>query len=337
MKILLTGGAGYIGSHTAISLLEQGHEVIIVDNLSNSKKLVVDRVEEISGKKVSFYEYDVRDKAALDSIFSQNKVDAVIHFAGLKAVGESVSLPLKYYENNLVSTLSLIQSMEDHHVDNLVFSSSATVYGSPASLPITEDFPLSTTNPYGTTKLMIERIIEDYCAVHPDFSSVILRYFNPVGAHKSGLIGEDPKGIPNNIFPYITQVAVGKLERLGVFGDDFPTVDGSGVRDYMHVVDLAEGHAAALKVFEEQKKGVNVYNLGTGKGTSVLELVKSFEEATGRAIPYEIMGRRAGDIAACYADCSKAEKELGWKTKLGIKEMCQDAWRWQEANPNGYD
>lgn len=337
MKVLVTGGAGYIGSHTAIVLLEQGHEVVVVDNLCNSKRVAVDRIEELSGKQVAFYEYDVCDKEKMREVFQKEKIDAVIHFAGLKAVGESVSIPLRYYENNLISTLSLLKVMEEYGVNNFVFSSSATVYGDPASVPIREDFPLSTTNPYGTTKLMIERILTDYAKVTPSFNAVLLRYFNPVGAHESGRIGEDPNGIPNNLVPYIAQVAVGKLEKLRVFGDDYPTPDGTGVRDYIHVVDLAEGHAAALKLFEKENCGLRVYNLGTGVGCSVLEMVKAYSKASGKEIPYEVVARRPGDIPACYADCEKAYRELGWKAKKTLEDMCADSWRWQRMNPNGFE
>lgn len=337
MKVLVTGGAGYIGSHTAIVLLEQGHEVVVVDNLCNSKRVAVDRIQELSGKQVAFYEYDVCDEEKMREVFKREAIDAVIHFAGLKAVGESVSIPLRYYENNLISTLSLLKVMEEFQVNNFVFSSSATVYGDPASVPIREDFPLSTTNPYGTTKLMIERILTDYAKVTPAFNVVLLRYFNPVGAHESGRIGEDPNGIPNNLVPYIAQVAVGKLEKLRVFGDDYPTPDGTGVRDYIHVVDLAEGHAAALKLFEKENCGLRVYNLGTGVGCSVLEMVKAYSKASGKEIPYEVVARRPGDIPACYADCEKAYRELGWKAKKTLDDMCADSWRWQRMNPNGFE
>lgn len=335
MRILVTGGTGYIGSHTCISLLEKGYDVTIVDNLVNSKALVVDRIEALSGKKVKFFEADVCDAAALRRIFAEDEIFAVIHFAGLKAVGESVQIPLRYYENNLVSTLSLLQVMEQFKVKNFVFSSSATVYGNPASVPIREDFPLSTTNPYGTTKLMIERILLDYAHANPDFNPIILRYFNPVGAHESGTIGEDPNGIPNNLVPYITQVAVGKLKCLGVFGDDYPTKDGTGVRDYIHVVDLARGHVAALK-WMAGKTGVEVVNLGTGKGSSVLDVIHAFERACGKELPYDIQPRRAGDIATNYADPAKAKNLLGWEAEYDLDRMCEDSWRWQSNNPNGY-
>ena len=319
------------------SLLEKGYDVTIVDNLVNSKALVVDRIENLSGKKVKFFEADVCDEDALRKIFAEDEIFAVIHFAGLKAVGESVQIPLRYYENNLISTLSLLKVMAEFKVNNFVFSSSATVYGNPASVPIREDFPLSTTNPYGTTKLMIERILKDYAHANPDFNPIILRYFNPVGAHKSGTIGEDPNGIPNNLVPYITQVAVGKLRCLGVFGDDYPTKDGTGVRDYIHVVDLAEGHVAALKKFDDPHCGVKIYNLGTGVGYSVLDIVHAFEKCVGHKIPYEIKPRRAGDIPECYADCTKAYEELGWKAQKTLDDMCADSWRWQTQNPNGYN
>lgn len=338
MKILVTGGAGYIGSHTCVTLLGLGHEVVIVDNLCNSKKIAVDRIEQLSGKKVSFYQYDVCDRASLRSVFEQEKIDAVIHFAGLKAVGESVSQPLRYYENNLTSTLVLLGVMEELGVMNLVFSSSATVYGDPASMPITEEFPTGeTTNPYGSTKVMIERILTDYSHANSDFNVILLRYFNPVGAHESGLLGEDPSGIPNNLTPYITQTAVGKRDKVHVFGNDYPTPDGTGVRDYIHVVDLAEGHAAALQLFEKGNCGLRVYNLGTGKGISVLEMISAFSKAVGKEIPYVIEARRPGDIPACYADCSKAKRELNWEAKRTIEDMCADAWRWQRMNPNGFN
>lgn len=340
MKVLVTGGAGYIGSHTCVSLLESGYEVVIVDNLVNSKQEAVRRMEEIAGKKVAFYEKDVCDKQAMEEIFNKENIGAVIHFAGLKAVGESVRLPLRYYQNNLTSTLVLLEVMKEHGVHNLVFSSSATVYGDPATVPITEEFPLSTTNPYGSTKLMIEMILKDIAKADPEFNPILLRYFNPIGAHESGRIGEDPNGIPNNLVPYITQVAIGKLEKLRVFGDDYPTPDGTGVRDYIHVVDLAEGHVAALKLFGEDGKancGLRIYNLGTGKGYSVLDMVKAFGKAVGRPIPYEIVARRPGDIPACYADCTKAKKELHWEAKKTLDDMCADSWRWQSQNPNGYE
>lgn len=338
MKILVTGGAGYIGSHTCVVLLEKGYDVVIVDNLSNSKKTAVERVEELTGKQVTLYVDDVRDLDRMRAIFAAEKPDAVIHFAGLKAVGESVQLPLKYYQNNLESTLTLLQVMEEQGVKNFVFSSSATVYGDPKTLPITEDSPTGgTTNPYGTTKLMIERILMDYAKVNPDFNPVILRYFNPVGAHASGKLGEDPNGIPNNLVPFIAQTAVGKREYVHVFGNDYDTPDGTGVRDYIHVVDLAEGHVAALKLFEKPGCGLRVYNLGTGHGISVLEMLAAFSKAAGKEIPYKIEGRRAGDIAANYADCSKAKNELGWVAEKDLHDMCADTWRWQRMNPNGFE
>jgi UDP-glucose 4-epimerase len=337
VKILVTGGAGYIGSHTAIILLEQGHQVVIVDNLCNSKKVAVDRIEELSGKQVSFYQYDVCDEEKMREVFEKEKIDAVIHFAGLKAVGESVALPLKYYDNNLTSTLVLLKVMKEFGVGNFVFSSSATVYGDPASVPIREDFPLSTTNPYGTTKLMIERILTDCANADPEFHPVLLRYFNPVGAHESGKLGEDPNGIPNNLVPYITQTVVGKRDKVHVFGNDYPTPDGTGVRDYIHVVDLAKGHAAVLPLFEKGFTGVKVYNLGTGHGYSVLEMIQAFSKAAGKEIPYAIDPRRPGDIPACYADCTKAWEELGWKAEKTLDEMCADSLRWQRMNPNGFE
>lgn len=337
MKVLVTGGAGYIGTHTCLVLLNKGHEVVVVDNLSNSKLEAVKRVEKLAGKEISFYEADVCSKEALRGIFSQHKIDAVIHFAGLKAVGESVSIPLKYYENNLVSTFSLVDVMTEFSCNNLIFSSSATVYGDPASVPIKEDFPLSTTNPYGTTKLFIERILTDYAFANKEFNPILLRYFNPVGAHESGILGEDPKGIPNNLVPYITQTAVGKREFVNIFGNDYNTPDGTGVRDYIHVMDLAEGHAAALKKFEEGNCGRQVYNLGTGKGFSVLEMVLAFSRALGKEIPYKFAPRRPGDIAECYADSTKAFNELGWQATKTIDDMCVDSLRWQEQNPNGFE
>lgn len=335
MAILVTGGAGYIGSHTCIELLAAGYEVIIADNLCNSCEEAISRVEKIAGEKIKFYKADIGDEKAMEEIFSKEKIDSVIHFAGLKAVGESVYKPLEYYQNNVAGTLTMLEVMRRHSVKDLVFSSSATVYGNPHTVPISEDFPLSVTNPYGRTKLMLEDIFRDLYVADHSFNIVLLRYFNPVGAHKSGLIGEDPTGIPNNLTPYITQVAVGKLQSLGVFGDDYDTPDGSGVRDYIHVVDLAVGHVCAIKKLAE-KKGVLTYNLGTGVGYSVLEMVKAFEEVTGKKISYEIKPRRPGDIATCYADPAKAKEELGWQATRGLKEMCEDSWRWQSNNPNGY-
>jgi len=335
MKILVTGGAGYIGSHTCVELIEAGHDVVIIDNLSNSKKIAVDRVEKIVGKSIDFYEADVRDAKALADIFDAHKIDAVIHFAALKAVGESVAKPIEYYTNNLVSTLTLLGVMREKGCKNIVFSSSATVYGDPHTVPITEDFPLSTTNPYGATKLMIEDMLRDVFKSDNSWNIAILRYFNPVGAHKSGTIGEDPSGIPNNLTPYITQVAMGKREILSVFGNDYPTPDGTGVRDYIHVVDLAKGHVKAIEKLA-QNPGIITVNLGTGRGYSVLELHAAFEKASGKKIPYKIVDRRPGDIAACYADPAKAYEVLGWKAEKTVEEMCADSWRWQSQNPNGY-
>ncbi len=336
MKVLVTGGAGYIGSHTSVELLNAGHEVVCIDNFMNSKFEAVKRVEKITGKSVKFYEGDIRDRQILDKIFTENKIDAVINFAGLKAVGESCAKPLEYYENNIEGMLVLAFAMRDHNVKNLVFSSSATVYGKPESVPIREDFPLSTSNPYGSTKLFIEYILKDLYKADPSFNIAILRYFNPVGAHESGLIGEDPKGIPNNLCPYITQVAVGKREYLGVFGDDYDTPDGTGVRDFIHVVDLAKGHVLAVNKLTENP-GLLIVNLGTGQGYSVLDMVKGFEKATGKPIPYKIMPRRPGDIDECYADPAYAFEVLGFKAEKTIDDMCRDAMNWQTKNPNGYD
>ena len=336
-KILITGGAGYIGSHTALELLNEGYEVVVYDNLCNSSKESLKRVEELTGKTITFYEGDVMDEAALKAMLEKEGVDAVIHCAALKAVGESVQKPLEYYRNNITGTLTLMDVMKQTGVKNIVFSSSATVYGSPEEMPITEECPKGQcTNPYGWTKSMMEQIMTDVQKANPDMNVILLRYFNPVGAHESGRIGEDPKGIPNNLMPYITQVAVGKLKELGVFGNDYDTPDGTGVRDYIHVVDLAKGHVKALKKIEDNS-GLSIYNLGTGKGYSVLDIVKNFEAATGVKIPYVIKPRRPGDIATCYSDASKAERELGWKAENGIKEMCADSWRWQSNNPNGYE
>ncbi|MBO6586522.1 MAG: UDP-glucose 4-epimerase GalE [Gracilimonas sp.] len=335
MNVLVTGGAGYIGSHTVLELLNEGHQVIVVDNLSNSSEEALKRVKDITGKQLTFYKEDLLNKNALDKIFSDHEIDSVIHFAGYKAVGESVEKPLMYYDNNITSTLYLCELMNKHGVKNIVFSSSATVYGDPHEVPITEDFPLSATNPYGRTKLFIEYILKDLHLADESWNIALLRYFNPVGAHKSGLIGEDPNDIPNNLMPFVSQVAVGKLEQLSVFGDDYPTPDGTGVRDYIHVVDLAIGHLKALEKLTSDP-GLVIYNLGTGKGTSVLEMVKAFEKASGKEVPYKITPRRPGDIAACYADPSKAEDELGWTAERGIEEMCRDAWKWQSENPNGY-
>lgn len=336
MKILVTGGAGYIGSHTCVELLNAGYEVVVVDNLCNSSEEALKRVEQITGKKVTFYEVDLLDKEGLNSIFEKESIESVIHFAGLKAVGESVRKPLEYFHNNITGTLILCDVMRKHNVKNIVFSSSATVYGSPKTVPIKEDFALSVTNPYGRTKLMLEEIFRDLVVADPSLNVILLRYFNPIGAHKSGLIGEDPKGIPNNLVPYIAQVSVGKLECLGVFGDDYDTKDGTGVRDYIHVVDLAIGHVKAIEKLKTTKGGVAVYNLGTGIGYSVLDVIKSYEKACGKKINYEIKPRRAGDIAACYADATKAKLELFFEAQRGIEEMCEDSFRWQSNNPNGY-
>jgi len=336
MAVLVTGGAGYIGSHTCVELLNEGYDVVVIDNLSNSSEKSLERVQEITGKKLTFYKADLLDREAVENIFRNEKIDSVIHFAGLKAVGESVSKPLEYYYNNITGTLILCDTMRKYGVKDLVFSSSATVYGNPQTVPIKEDFPLSATNPYGRTKLMIEQILGDLYAADDTWSIVLLRYFNPVGAHKSGRIGEDPRGIPNNLVPYITQVAVGKLEFLGVFGNDYDTHDGTGVRDYIHVVDLAKGHIKALEKLKGSK-GIFTYNLGTGKGYSVMEMLKSFEKVCGKPIKYKIMPRRPGDIAVCYADPARAKEELGWVAEKGLQEMCEDSWRWQENNPNGYE
>ena len=335
MTILVTGGAGYIGSHTCIELLNQGHKVIVVDNLVNSHSESLRRVEELSGKNIPFYAIDLMSEAEIKTVFSEHSIEAVIHFAGLKAVGESVEQPLRYYENNIRSTLVLCKLMQKFSVKHLVFSSSATVYGLAESNPIPETAPLSATNPYGRTKLFIEYILNDWISTFDGASVALLRYFNPVGAHASGKIGEDPQGIPNNLMPYITQVAAGRREKLSIFGNDYDTVDGTGVRDYIHVVDLAMGHVKALDALIHLT-GSHVYNLGTGNGTSVLELVQAFQQATGQAIPYEISARRPGDVATCFADSSKAERELNWKADRGIVEMCRDSWKWQKENPNGY-
>ncbi len=336
MKILVTGGAGYIGSHTCVELLQAGYEVLVVDNLSNSKDESLRRVQEISGKNLAFHKIDLLDLIALNALFEVNQIEAVVHFAGLKSVGESVSIPLTYYKNNVSGTLGLLEVMQKHGVRKLVFSSSATVYGEPESVPIREDYPLSATNPYGRSKLMIEDIIRDLYISDRSWNIALLRYFNPVGAHSSGKIGEDPQGIPNNLVPYISQVAVGALPELQVFGDDYPTTDGTGIRDYIHVVDLAIGHLKALDLLSRQP-GLVTYNLGTGKGYSVFEVIRAFEKASGKSIPFKVVDRRAGDVPACYADPSLAEKELGWKAMKGIDEMCTDAWRWQSNNPRGYE
>jgi len=336
MNVLVTGGAGYIGSHTCLELLEADNRVIVVDNLSNSSLEGLRRVEELTGKKLDFHEVDLLDSEAVQKVFTAcPDIDAVIHFAGLKAVGESVEQPQRYYENNITGTLNLCRAMTEHNVKNIVFSSSATVYGDPATVPITEDFPLSCTNPYGRTKLMVEDILSDLHVADPEWNVVLLRYFNPVGAHKSGRIGEDPSGIPNNLMPYISQVAVGALTELSVFGNDYSTPDGTGIRDYIHVVDLALGHLKALQKLEE-KPGVAIYNLGTGTGYSVLDMVKAFEKASGKKVAYKIVDRRAGDIAQCFANPALAAKELGWKATRGLEEMCEDTWRWQSENPKGF-
>jgi UDP-glucose 4-epimerase len=336
MSVLVTGGAGFIGSHTCVELIEAGYDVVVADNLVNSSEESLRRVERITGKPVKFYELDVSDRAGLEALFEENgDVGAVIHFAGLKAVGESVAKPLEYYANNLTCTMTLLDVMRRRGVRNFVFSSSATVYGEPASVPVSEDFPTSAASPYGATKVFIERILRDICAVDRAFNAAVLRYFNPIGAHRSGLIGEDPNGIPNNLVPYIAQVAVGNLERVRVFGDDYPTPDGTGVRDYIHVVDLARGHVAALKKLDDDC-GEFVCNLGTGRGYSVLEVIAAFERACGKRIDREFTLRRAGDIATVYADPSKAERELGWRAVYDIDDMCADSWRWQSANPKGY-
>ena len=337
MAILVTGGAGYIGSHTVVELQNAGYDVVVVDNLSNASEKALDRVSKITGKPVKFYKADILDRDALNDIFDKETIESCIHFAGLKAVGESVVKPWEYYENNIAGTLTLVDVMRKNNVKNIIFSSSATVYGDPAQIPITEECPKGQcTNPYGWTKSMLEQVLTDIQKADPEWNVMLLRYFNPIGAHKSGTIGENPNGIPNNLMPYITQVAVGKLKELGVFGNDYDTPDGTGVRDYIHVVDLAKGHVKALKKIEENP-GLAIYNLGTGKGYSVLDIVKNFEAATGVKIPYVIKPRRAGDIATCYCDASKAEKELGWKAENGIREMCEDSWRWQSNNPQGYE
>lgn len=336
MKILVTGGAGFIGSHTVVELIDAGHEPVVIDNLSNASAESLNRVKKITGKDVTFYKADIRDGAALSDILDKEKVDACIHFAGLKAVGESVAKPWEYYDNNIAGTLTLVDALKKHGAKNIIFSSSATVYGDPAFVPITEECPKgSCTNPYGWTKSMLEQILSDIQKADPSWNVILLRYFNPIGAHKSGLIGENPNGIPNNLMPYITQVAVGKRDKLTVFGNDYDTPDGTGVRDYIHVVDLAKGHVLALKKIEENA-GLKIYNLGTGVGYSVLDIVKNFEDATGVKIPYVIGERRPGDIATCYASAEKAYKELGWKAQYGIKEMCEDSWRFQKNNPAGY-
>ncbi len=337
MKILVTGGAGYIGSHTCVELLNAGYEVVIVDNLYNSNQKAVDRIEEITGKKVTFYKEDLLDRAAVRRIFDEHTIDAVIHFAGLKAVGESVHKPIEYYRTNIGSTLNLTDEMRAHGCKNIIFSSSATVYGDPAEIPITENCPKGTcTNPYGWTKWMQEQILTDLHTADPEWNVILLRYFNPIGAHKSGLIGEDPKGIPNNLLPYVAQVAIGKLKEINVFGNDYPTPDGTGVRDYIHVVDLARGHVKAIERFEK-KDGVFICNLGTGHGYSVLDVIHAFEKACGHTLPYVIRDRRPGDVATCYSSPEKAARELGWTAEYDIEDMCRDSWNWQQKNPNGYN
>ncbi len=335
-RILVTGGAGYIGTHTCVELIKKGYEVVAVDNYVNSSEESIKRVEKITGKEVKIYNADVRNKSALDKIFTEQKIDWVIHFAGLKAVGESCAKPIEYYDNNLNGTLTLLQSMREHGCKKIVFSSSATVYGDPEELPLTEASKTGgTTNPYGTSKYFQEIMLSDVYKSDKEWTVVLLRYFNPVGAHESGLIGEDPKGIPNNLTPYIAKVAIGELKEIGVFGNDYPTPDGTGVRDYIHVTDLAKGHVAAIEKIE--KSGIYTYNLGTGKGYSVLDVIKAFEKACGRKLSYVIKPRRAGDIAACYADAGKAKRELGWEAQLGIDDMCQSLWNWQSKNPGGYN
>ncbi len=337
MRILVTGGAGYIGSHTCVELLNEGYEVVIIDNLYNSNQKAVDRIEEITGKSVKFYQDDMLDRAALKKIFDENEIDAVIHFAGLKAVGESVHKPIEYYRTNIDSTLNLVDEMRAHGVKNIIFSSSATVYGDPAEIPITENCPKGTcTNPYGWTKWMQEQILTDLHTADPEWNVILLRYFNPIGAHKSGLIGEDPKGIPNNLLPYVAQVAIGKLKEINVFGNDYDTPDGTGVRDYIHVVDLARGHVKAIERFAK-KDGVFVCNLGTGHGYSVMDVIHAFEKACGKELPYVMKPRRDGDVATCYSSPAKAEKELNWKAEFDLIDMCRDSWNWQQKNPNGYN
>ena len=335
MKVLLTGGAGYIGSHTAVEMIGAGYEVVIADNFDNSSPKVLDRIETITGTRPVLYELDVCDKAAVDAMFEKERFDAVVHFAGLKAVGESCAVPVRYYRNNLDTTLTLLEVMKKHGVDMIVFSSSATVYGIPEEVPLREGMPTFCTNPYGWTKYMSERILTDAAAADKELSVVLLRYFNPIGAHKSGLIGENPNGIPNNLMPYITQVAVGKLPRLGVFGNDYPTHDGTGVRDYIHVVDLAQGHVKAIE-YAARHKGAEIFNLGTGTGYSVLDIVNAFRRVNDIDIPYDIRPRRPGDVAECFADASKAREELGWTAQYGIEDMCRDSWNWQKKNPEGY-
>ncbi len=336
MRVLVTGGAGYIGSHTVVQLVEAGHEPVIVDNFCNAKPAVLDRLEQITGQRIELREMDLGDADALDAVFADRPIDAVIHFAGYKAVGESVAKPAEYYANNLGITLALLRAMDAHDVRHLVFSSSATVYGPDAPSPLTEELPTSATNPYGWTKVFIEQMLRDLAVANPAWRMGILRYFNPVGAHPSGLIGEDPNGIPNNLMPVIAQVAVGRLDRLRVFGSDYPTVDGTGVRDYIHVQDLATGHLAAMDYLRGTDRPVSTWNLGTGHGTSVMELLHAFERSIGRELPYEVVDRRPGDVATCFADPALAERELGWSAALTVDDMCADTWRWQERNPNGY-
>ena len=336
MSILVTGGAGYIGSHTVLELLNQGFDVVVADNLVNASRESLRRVQELTGKSVRFYEIDVRDRQGLSALFETESIDSVIHFAGLKAVGESVVKPLEYFDNNLISTIVLCEVMREHGVKKLIFSSSATVYGEPKSVPIDESFPLSAMSPYGATKLMIEDILRDLAKADPSWRIILLRYFNPVGAHESGRMGEDPNGIPNNLMPFITQVAVGKLPQLSVFGNDYDTPDGTCIRDYIHVVDLAGGHVAAVSRLEQMDDAVEVFNLGTGRGYSVLEVIRAFEKASGKQIAYKIVGRRPGDIPVCYAATDRARQVLGWSAKRDLEKMCEDAWRWQSANPNGY-
>ena len=336
MKILVTGGAGYIGSHTCVELLNEGYDVVVMDNLYNSSEKALDRVEQITGKKVTFYKTDMLDREGVKEIFDKENIDAVIHFAGLKAVGESCRMPLEYYDNNIYGTLVLLETMRAHGVKKIVFSSSATVYGTPEKLPLTEECRTGgTTNPYGSTKYYLEGILTDLYKADNEWNVVLLRYFNPVGAHPSGLIGEDPKGIPNNLMPYVAQVATGKLKKINIFGNDYPTKDGTGVRDFIHVVDLAVGHVAAIE--KCRTAGVHIYNLGTGVGYSVLDMIHAFEKACGKTLPYEICPRRSGDVAECYANSDKAARELGWKAKYGIEEMCRDQWNWQSKNPAGYE
>ncbi len=337
MKILVTGGAGYIGSHTCVELLNEGYDVVVMDNLSNSSEKALERVQQITGKTLTFYKTDMLDREGVKAIFDKEQIDAVIHFAGLKAVGESVRMPIEYYHNNMTGTLIICDEMRNHGVKNIIFSSSATVYGDPQQIPITEQCPKGTpTNPYGWTKSMLEQVLTDIHTADPEWNVILLRYFNPIGAHKSGLIGEDPKGIPNNLVPYVAQVAIGKLEYINVFGNDYDTPDGTGVRDYIHVVDLAKGHVKAIQKLAD-KEGVSIYNLGTGNGYSVLDVIRAFEKACGHPLKYVIKERRPGDIATCYSRCDKAREELGWEAQYGIDEMCADSWNWQQKNPNGYN